>query len=84
LFCRIFASRLGPTLRNFAGKSVRPIPQGYTSLTPFPCVDGTAAPIGFYVDVFGATLVDRMDGPEGIVAHAELDFGNGRLQRSDP
>ena len=25
-----------------------------------------------------------MDGPNGIVAHAELDFGNGRLQLSDP
>lgn len=25
-----------------------------------------------------------MDGPEGTVAHAELDFGNGRLQLSDP
>src|SRR5690606_30187125 len=29
-------------------------------------------------------LVDRMDGPEGLVAHAELDFGNGRLQLGDP
>ena len=34
--------------------------------------------------MFGATLVDRMDGEGGIVAHAELDFGNGRLQLSDP
>jgi PhnB protein len=34
--------------------------------------------------VFGATLVDRMDGPDDTVAHAELDFGNGRLQLSDP
>ena len=25
-----------------------------------------------------------MDGPGGTVAHAELDFGNGRLQLSDP
>jgi uncharacterized glyoxalase superfamily protein PhnB len=25
-----------------------------------------------------------MDGPNGIVAHAELDFGNGRLPRSGP
>ncbi len=42
------------------------------------------AAIDFYVSVFGAKLVDRMDGPNGIVAHAELDFGNGRLQLSDP
>ncbi len=64
--------------------SVKPIPYGYTSLTPFLCVDGAAAAIDFYVSVFGATVVDRMDGPDGTVAHAELDFGNGRLQLGDP
>ena len=26
----------------------------------------------------------RLDGPDGTVAHAELDFGHGRLQLSDP
>jgi PhnB protein len=64
--------------------SVKPIPEGYTSLTPFICVDGASAAIDFYVNVFGAKLVDRMDGPNGTVAHAELDFGNGRLQLGDP
>ena len=64
--------------------SVKPIPEGYTSLTPFLCIDGASAAIDFYVSVFGATLVERMDGPGDTVAHAELDFGNGRLQLSDP
>jgi PhnB protein len=64
--------------------SVKPIPEGYTSLTPFLCIDGAAEAIDFYVSVFGAKLVERMDGPNGIVAHAELDFGDGRLQLSDP
>jgi uncharacterized glyoxalase superfamily protein PhnB len=64
--------------------SVNPIPEGYTSLSPFLCIDGAAEAIDFYVSVFGAKLVERMDGPNGIVAHAELDFGAGRLQLSDP
>ena len=64
--------------------TVSPIPEGYTSLTPFLVCDGAAAAIDFYTQVFGARLVDRMDGPEGLVAHAELDFGNGRLQLGDP
>jgi PhnB protein len=64
--------------------SVQPIPEGYTSLTPFLCVDGAAAAIEFYTSVFGAELVEKMDGPGGTVAHAELDFGHGRLQLSDP
>ncbi len=64
--------------------SIDPIPPGYTSLTPFLCVNGAAGAIDFYTSVFGAELVERMDGADGIVAHAELDFGNGRLQLSDP
>ncbi|MGE0218393.1 VOC family protein [Mycolicibacterium sp.] len=60
------------------------IPRGYTSLTPFLCVAGAAAAIDFYTAVFGATLVERMDGPDGAVAHAELDFDRGRLQLGDP
>ena len=59
-------------------------PPNHTSLTPFLCIDGATAAIDFYVSVFGAKLVDRIDGPGGTVAHAELDFGNGRLQLSDP
>ena len=66
------------------GMSVKPVPDGYTSLTPFLCIDGASAAIDFYTSVFGAELVDRMDGPDGTVAHAELDFGNGRLQLGDP
>ena len=64
--------------------SVKPIPEGYTSLTPFLCIDGASTAIDFYTEVFGAKLVERMDGPDNTVAHAELDFGNGRLQLSDP
>jgi PhnB protein len=59
-------------------------PPTHTSLTPFLCIDGASAAIDFYVSVFGAKLVDRMDGPNGTVAHAELDFGNGRLPLGDP
>ena len=51
---------------------------------PFPVHRRRSGAIDFYVSVFGAKLVDRMDGPNGIVEHAELDFGNGRLQLSDP
>jgi PhnB protein len=64
--------------------NVQPIPEGYTSLTPFLVVDGAEAAIEFYVDVFGATLVEKMAGPNDTIAHAELDFGGGRLQLSDP
>ncbi|MCW2520212.1 MAG: Glyoxalase/bleomycin resistance protein/dioxygenase [Mycobacterium sp.] len=64
--------------------NVNPIPAGYTNLTPFLVVDGAAKAIEFYTSVFGATLIEKMDGSDGSIAHAELDFGNGRLQLSDP
>ncbi|AKS33054.1 VOC family protein [Mycolicibacterium goodii] len=64
--------------------SVHPIPEGYTSLTPFLCVHPAGEAIAFYESVFGAKTVERMDGRDGTVAHAELDFGNGRLQLGDP
>lgn len=64
--------------------SVKPIPAGYTSLTPFLVIDGAAEAIEFYTAVFGATVIEKMEASNGSIAHAELDFGNGRLQLSDP
>lgn len=63
--------------------TVAPVPEGYTSLTPFLVVADGAAAIDFYTAAFGATVVSRMDTPDGGVAHAELQFGSGRLQLGD-
>jgi uncharacterized glyoxalase superfamily protein PhnB len=59
-------------------------PEGYTTLTPFLVCSPARDAITFYEEVFGATVVGRMDGPDGTVLHAELDLGDGRLQLSDP
>ncbi len=59
-------------------------PDGYTTLTPYLVTDPADRAIDFYTSVFGAVLVSRMDGEDGLVMHAELDFGDGRLQLSDP
>jgi PhnB protein len=59
-------------------------PEGYTTLTPFLVCSPATEAIGFYEEVFGASLVSRMDGPNDTVMHAELDLGDGRLQLSDP
>ena len=59
-------------------------PDGYTTLTPFLVCSPAAEAIRFYEEVFGATVVSRMDGPDGTVPHAELDLGLGRLQLGDP
>ena len=59
-------------------------PDGYTTLTPFLVCSPAAAAIDFYCSVFGASVVSRMDAPDGSVPHAELDLGEGRLQLGDP
>lgn len=64
--------------------SPEPVPAGYTSLTPFFCCDGADEAIDFYVEVLGATVVNRTEGPDGKVAHAELEVADGRMQVSDP
>jgi PhnB protein len=59
------------------------VPHGFTSLTPFLAIPDAGAAIAFYRDVFGARVVDVTD-MGGVIAHAELDFGNGHLQLGEP
>lgn len=58
-------------------------PNAATSLTPFLAVPGAAAAIAFYRDVFGARVVEATEF-DGVVAHADLDFGTGLLQIGEP
>jgi PhnB protein len=50
---------------------VKPIPEGYHSLTPYLIVDGAAAAIDYYKKAFGATELFRME-HQGKVGHAEM------------
>jgi PhnB protein len=62
---------------------VQAIPEGYHSVTPYLCVDDAAATIEYYTKAFGAKEVVRMDGPDGAIAHAELEVGDSRIMLSD-
>jgi len=59
------------------------VPHGMTSLTPFLAIPRAAEAVEFYRDVFGARVVDVTEFG-GVVVHADLDFGNGRLQLGAP
>ena len=63
--------------------SVKAIPDGYHSITPYITVDGGAAAIEFYKKVFDAVERLRMDGPNGKVGHTELLIGDSVLMMSD-
>jgi PhnB protein len=62
---------------------VRPIPDGYRSVTPYLVVKGAAKAIDFYKKVFGAREKFRMDGPGGTVAHAEIEIGDSVVMLAD-
>jgi len=64
--------------------AVRPIPEGYHSLTPYLAVEDAARAIEFYKDAFGAEEIHRMPGPDGSIAHAELQIGDSKVMLSDP
>ncbi|MDQ3890940.1 MAG: VOC family protein [Actinomycetota bacterium] len=64
--------------------AARPIPEGYHSVSPALAIDGAADAIDFYKQAFGATERSRMAGPEGKVAHAELEIGDSVVMLSDP
>ena len=64
--------------------AVSPVPEGYHTLTTYLAVEDAARAIDFYKEAFGAEETIRMPGPDGSVAHAELQIGDSKLMLSDP
>ena len=62
---------------------VKPIPEGYHSMTPYLCVKGAADAIEFYKKAFGAKELLRMPAPGGKVGHAEIQIGDSRVMLAD-
>lgn len=61
---------------------VKPIPEGYHSVTPYLIVDDAAAALDFYKQAFGATEVMRM--PMGNkIGHAEIKIGDSHVMLAD-
>ena len=62
---------------------VKPIPDGYHSVTPYLVVDGAAGAIEFYKKAFGAAELLRIDGPGGTIGHAEIRVGDSPIMLAD-
>jgi PhnB protein len=63
--------------------SVKPIPEGYHSITPYLFVRSAASAIDFYKNAFGATEIVRMVGSNGKIMHAELRIGDSIVMLAD-
>ena len=64
--------------------AVRPIPEGFHSVTPSIPVDGARKFIDFMKQAFGAQDIVNMPMPDGRVMHAELKIGDSIIMTSDP
>ncbi len=63
--------------------SVKPVPDGYHTLTPFLTVRDAARAIEFYKNAFGAVDRGAMKGPDGKIMHAEMMIGDSIIMLSD-
>lgn len=63
--------------------SVKPIPEGYHTITPYMTVRDAERAIEFYKQAFGATDRGTMKGPDGKVMHAELLIGDSIVMLAD-
>jgi PhnB protein len=61
---------------------VKPIPEGYHSLTPYLIIDGAAEAMEYYKKAFGAVELFRME-HGGKVGHAEMKIGDSPLMLGD-
>jgi PhnB protein len=64
-------------------QQVRPIPEGFHSLTPHLVCEGAAAAMDFYVKAFGAVDLGRMPGPGGKIMHGTMRIGDSVLMLVD-
>jgi uncharacterized glyoxalase superfamily protein PhnB len=56
--------------------AVKPIPEGYHSVTPYLTADNAAKLLDFVKAAFEAKELFRHLGPDGAVAHAEVKIGD--------
>jgi PhnB protein len=62
---------------------VKPIPEGYHTVTAYLTVNDASRAIEFYKRAFGAQETVRMQGPPGKIGHAELKIGDSMIMLSD-
>jgi PhnB protein len=63
--------------------AVKPIPDGYHSVTPYLIVHDAAGALEFYKKALSAVELMRMPGPDGKIGHAEIRIGDSPVMLAD-
>ena len=61
----------------------KPIPDGYTAITPYLIVENAAGYLDFLGSAFGAVERTRVPMGEGLIGHAEVEIGGAAVMLSD-
>lgn len=64
-------------------RSVKPVPDGFRTVTPHLVCGGAAKAIAFYKKAFGATELSRVPGPDGKLLHASVRIGDSVVMLND-
>jgi PhnB protein len=64
--------------------TVKAIPDGYHSVTPYLSIRGAAQALEFYQRAFNATELFRLVAPSGEIGHAEIRIGDSAIMLADP
>lgn len=62
---------------------IKPIPDGYTAVTPYLIVENAAGYLDFLTNAFGAVERTRVPMGEGLIGHAEVEIGGAAVMLSD-
>lgn len=63
---------------------VKPIPDGYHTVTPYLLVEGVAKLATFLKEAFGAKQTLRLDRPDGSIMHVEVRIGDSTVMMGEP
>jgi len=65
-------------------ENIKPIPEGYTAVTPYYVSNDTESLLNFLEKAFGAKTLAKMPMPDGKgIAHAVSQIGNSKLMFAD-
>lgn len=59
--------------------AVKPIPEGYHTVTPYLIVEGASRLIEFLNRAFDAHLISQMPDQDGSIMHAEVRIGDSKI-----
>ena len=64
--------------------SVKPIPEGFHSVSPYILVKDGAKLIEFLKSAFDAVQIERLETPDGRVRHAQVKIGDSMVMLGEP